>query len=67
MRNCIFCKIIKGKEPARIIYEDEDVICFLPKTIQVYEHTLIVPKKHYKDLYDIPEKLLSKLIITSKN
>jgi histidine triad (HIT) family protein len=66
MRNCIFCKIIKGKEPARIIYEDKDVICFLPKTIQVYGHTLIVPKKHYKDLYDIPEKLLSKLIITAK-
>jgi histidine triad (HIT) family protein len=66
MRNCIFCKIIKGKEPARIIYEDKDVICFLPKTIQVYGHTLIVPKKHYKDLYDIPEKLLSKFIITAK-
>jgi histidine triad (HIT) family protein len=66
MRNCIFCKIIKGKEPARIIYKDKDVICFLPKTIQVYGHTLIVPKKHYKNLYDIPEKLLSKLIITAK-
>jgi histidine triad (HIT) family protein len=66
MKNCIFCKIIKGKEPARIVYEDKDVICFLPKTIQVYGHTLIVPKKHYKDLYDIPEKLLSKLTITAK-
>ena len=38
----------------------------MPKTIQVYGHTLIVPKKHYKYLYDIPEKLLSKLIITAK-
>jgi histidine triad (HIT) family protein len=54
MKNCIFCKIIQGKEPARIVYEEKDVICFLPKTIQVYGHTLIVPKKHYKDLYDIP-------------
>jgi len=66
MKNCIFCKIIKGKEHARIIYEDKDVICFLPKTIQVYGHTLIVPKKHYKDLYDIPENLLSKLAVTAK-
>jgi histidine triad (HIT) family protein len=66
MENCIFCKIIKGKEPARIVYEDKDVICFLPKTIQVYGHTLIVPKKHYQDLYDISEKLLSKLVITAK-
>ncbi|MFZ8847993.1 MAG: HIT family protein [Minisyncoccia bacterium] len=44
----MFCKIIKGKEPARIIYEDKDVICFLPKTIQVYGHTLIVPKSIIK-------------------
>jgi histidine triad (HIT) family protein len=66
MKNCTFCKIIKGKELARIIYEDKDFICFLPKTIEVYGHTLIVPKKHYQDLYDIPEKLLSKLIITAK-
>jgi hypothetical protein len=66
MKNCVFCKIIRGKEPARIVYEDKDVICFLPTTIQVYGHTLVVPKKHYKDLYDIPEKLLSKLIITAK-
>lgn len=42
------------------------MICFLPKTIWVYGHTLIVPKKHYKDLYDIPEALLCKLIKTAK-
>jgi len=66
MKNCIFCKIIKKQEPARIIYEDKDVICFLPKTIEVYGHTLIVPKKHYESLYDIPEKLLSKIIRIAK-
>ncbi|GIW67039.1 MAG: histidine triad protein [Candidatus Parcubacteria bacterium] len=65
-KDCVFCKIIKRKEPARIIYEDKDVICFLPKTIHVYGHTLIVPKKHYENLYDIPEKDLIKLIKTTK-
>lgn len=64
MNNCIFCKIINGEEPARIIYENENVICFLPKTIQVYGHTLVVPKKHYQDLYDITEDILCKLIKT---
>ncbi|GIW65486.1 MAG: hypothetical protein KatS3mg094_005 [Candidatus Parcubacteria bacterium] len=31
----VFCKIIKRKNASRIIYEDKDVICFLPKTIHV--------------------------------
>ncbi len=62
MNDCVFCKIVRREEPAKIIYENEDVICFLPKTIQVYGHTLVVPKKHFQDLYDIPENLLCELI-----
>lgn len=62
MNDCVFCKIVKREEPARIIYENEEVICFLPKTIQVYGHTLVVPKQHFQDLYDIPSELLGKLI-----
>ncbi|MFH0805417.1 MAG: HIT domain-containing protein [Patescibacteria group bacterium] len=66
MRNCIFCKIINKKEPAKIIYEDKDVICFLPNKVEVYGHTLIASKKHYVDLYDIPEDILSKLVRVAK-
>jgi len=66
MNNCIFCKIAKKEEPAKIVYEDNDVICFLPNKIEVCGHTLIVPKKHYADLYDIPEELLHKLTTVAK-
>jgi len=66
MINCIFCKIINKKEPAKIIYEDKDVICFLPNKVEVYGHTLIASKKHYVDLYDIPEDILSKLVRVAK-
>lgn len=66
MKNCIFCKIINKKEPAKIVYENKDVICFLPNKVEVYGHTLIVPKKHYADLYDIPEDVLSKLVKVAK-
>ena len=66
MINCIFCKIINKKEPAKIIYEDKDVICFLPNKVEVYGHTLIAPKKHYVDLYDISEDILSKLVRVAK-
>ncbi len=62
MENCIFCKIVNKEIPADIIYEDDDVICFLPKDIEVYGHTLVVPKKHYVSLDDIPADVLSELI-----
>ncbi len=62
MNNCIFCQIVDKKAPAKIIYENENVICFLTKKVEVYGHTLIVPKKHYVDLYDIPVDILCELI-----
>lgn len=61
MNDCIFCQIVNRKAPAKIIYENENVICFLPKKVEVYGHTLVVPKKHYADLYDIPANVLCEL------
>ena len=66
MKNCIFCKIIKEKKLASIIYENDKVICFLPKKLEVYGHTLIVSKKHYTDLYNMPEDILCDLIKVTK-
>lgn len=66
MIDCIFCQIIEKKAPAKIIYENENVICFLPKNVEVYGHTLVVPKKHYADLYDIPADILCDLIKTAQ-
>lgn len=62
MNDCIFCQIVDRKAPAKIIYENENVICFLPKKVEVYGHTLVVPKKHYADLYDIPADILGDLV-----
>ncbi len=62
MSDCIFCRIIDRKAPAKIIYENENVICFLPRKIEVYGHTLVVPRKHYADLYDIPSDILCELV-----
>ncbi len=62
MNNCIFCQIVDRKAPAKIIYENKNVICFLPKKVEVYGHTLVVPKKHYADLYDIPTDILGDLV-----
>ena len=54
--NCVFCQIIKEDIPSYKIFEDENVIAFLDIHPDTNGHTLIVPKKHYQDMFDI-EKL----------
>ena len=63
---CIFCKIIKGEIPSYTIYEDDVVKVFLDVNPDNNGHTLIVPKKHYLDLYDIPLDVLSHINKVSK-
>lgn len=52
--NCIFCKIVKGEIPAYKIYEDKDFLAFLDIAPFVEGHTLIIPKKHYQWVWDVP-------------
>lgn len=59
--SCIFCKIVRKQAPASIIYEDETVIVFLDIRPLNEGHTLVIPKKHYVDIFDIPEKQLSQV------
>ena len=54
-KECIFCKIINGDAPSYKIYEDENVFAFLDIAGDVFGHTLVVPKKHYSDIFDVPE------------
>lgn len=63
---CIFCKISKKKAKAYIVYENKDTIVFLDKGSATKGHALIVPKRHYRDIYDISQNTLKELIVTSK-
>jgi histidine triad (HIT) family protein len=56
MSECIFCQIIHKQVPASIVYEDERVVAFLSSRPVNEGHTLVVPKKHYENLYEIPEE-----------
>ncbi len=56
--SCIFCKIVAKKAPATIIYEDETVIAFLDIRPLYEGHTLVIPKKHYIDIFDTPNNEL---------
>lgn len=46
MTDCLFCKIIAGKIPARKVYEDEKAFAFEDINPQASTHVLIIPKRH---------------------
>ncbi|HDO36117.1 MAG TPA: HIT domain-containing protein, partial [Nitrospirae bacterium] len=51
--DCLFCKIVKGEIPAKVIYEDEKVLVFEDINPQAPVHTLVIPKKHISTLLEI--------------
>lgn len=65
-QDCIFCKIINGDIPSYKLYEDEFVVAFLDVNPQTNGHTLVVPKKHCKDIYDINDETLSHILKCAK-
>ena len=54
--SCIFCKIARKEAPANTVYEDEKVIAFLSIQPINIGHTLVVPKRHYENIYEIPDE-----------
>lgn len=52
---CIFCKIINNEIPSSKIYEDEYVLAILDISQATYGHTLVIPKKHYENMFDIDD------------
>jgi len=61
MDNCIFCKIIAGNIPSHKIFEDEDFVAFLDIKPNNLGHTLLVPKEHSKNIFDMSDNVLEKL------
>ncbi len=54
MENCIFCKIVAGEVPAEKVYEDDVFLAFLDIRPQSPGHTLVIPKQHYRWVWDVP-------------
>ncbi len=53
--DCIFCKIIAGELPARIIDQDEDTVAFMDIAPATRGHALVVPRRHASDLLEIDD------------
>jgi histidine triad (HIT) family protein len=61
--DCIFCKIVAGQTPTYKVYEDEHSLAFLDILPASRGHTLVIPKEHAADIYDIsPETLAATTI-----
>jgi histidine triad (HIT) family protein len=64
MEETIFSKIIRGEVPAVKIYEDDDTFAFLDHMPNAPGHTLVLPKKHVRNIFDVNEELFAKTMET---
>jgi len=53
MTDCVFCKIVAGEIPAKVVFEDEAVLAFEDLNPQAPVHVLLIPKKHIATLNDL--------------
>lgn len=63
---CIFCKIAAGDIPSKTLYEDEDFRVILDLGPAARGHALILPKDHFRNLFDLPEETAEKAIVLAK-
>jgi len=61
MSDCIFCKIIDGDIPAAKVYEDEHVLAFLDISQVTKGHTLVIPKVHKENIYELTPEIAENL------
>ena len=66
MEDCIFCKIIKGEIPSFKVYEDDKVFAFEDISPISIGHTLVVPKRHAQNLWEIPGEDLTAVHLASQ-
>jgi len=52
--DCVFCRIIAGEVPAQIVLDDEEFVAFLDARPVFKGHVLVVPRRHYVTLADLP-------------
>ena len=64
--DCILCKSIKGDIPSFTVYEDETFKVILDRFPAAPGHMLIIPKEHYKDMFELPDEVAAKLYPLAK-
>lgn len=55
MDDCVFCQFVRGEAPVHTVLETDDALAFLDNEPAAPYHTLVVPKRHSTNLFDVPE------------
>ena len=63
--NCIFCAIVSGRAPAHRVYEDQRILIFMDLFPAHEGHTLIIPKRHGENLFEVDKADLDAIIRAS--
>lgn len=66
MEDCIFCKIVKGIKEDEKIYEDKEFVAFLDINPCARGHLMLVPKEHYRWVWDIPNDVYTQYLLKIK-
>lgn len=61
MSDCVFCKIVAGDLPSKKVFENELFLAFLTIKPKGPNHTLLIPKTHYRWFYDLPDDLYDQI------
>ena len=67
MSNCIFCQIVEGSAESWKVLETPSAYAFLDIHPVSEYHTLVIPKRHYRDIFDVPEDDLLQVMSTLKH
>ena len=62
---CIFCAIAKGEAPAEVVYEDQATLAFLDINPATPGHTLVIPKVHVRNIYDLNDEIAAAVMRTA--
>lgn len=55
--DCVFCQIVAGESPADVVHETEQTLAFLDIQPWTRGHTLVIPRAHHDDWWDVPRDL----------
>jgi histidine triad (HIT) family protein len=69
MENCLFCKIAAGEIPAKIVYQDQDIVAFEDINPQAPHHILLIPRQHITSMSELALEhgpILTKLFVTAQ-
>jgi histidine triad (HIT) family protein len=61
MSDCIFCKIVNGEVPSAKVFENEHVFAFLDLSQVTKGHTLVIPKVHKENIFELTPEIASKV------